>query len=197
MKQPSSSELSSVMFTQCIYRMGTGQTILSPPITTQLLCNYTTAVDLTRQTETASFIRLMSSSLRHRPHTLELSHASLSTRSPSPEDDGCSLPVFRATYWALTVWEKDHTQDEILSYLSSLGSCLKYLLMSQIHQCARSSKNHYHVLLQFERNIMRNQITHQLRENSWINPVVAHGGDTLREAIQKYLNYIKAKKVRL
>ena len=130
----------------------------------------------------------------HRERVRSTSPSLLNSQCSSREGDGYQIPSSptRAIYWAVTSWEDTIQGDTIIMLLKQMKH-LKGAVGSAIHQCASVTNPHRHWLLRMSQQIRPTAFPLLIRQNCWLAPVTPSGEDTLKEAIAKYLNYIKGK----
>lgn len=148
-------------------------------------------LDSTSPTGEVSYFRPPSTTRTPPPVMLPSTSDSLSN-SPSVLADDAGCPS-RALYWALTSWENDCMEVMMLAALSRLGSLVVSILGSAPHACANKLSPHRHWLVKMARQIRESQFPTEIKTRCWIQPITRTGRDTLRDALAKYVNYIKGK----
>ena len=109
-------------------------------------------------------------------------------------EDGCQTlsGSTRAIYWAITSWETVMDADTIVMMLKQMKH-LQSLVGSAQHACVNLTGQHRHWLLKMTQQIRVTSFPLQICQNCWLAPIIASGGDTIKDALAKYLNYIKGK----
>lgn len=127
------------------------------------------------------------------PHSrLSVSPMPSSLQFPSMGEDGYPLQQ-RSIYWVLTSWEENMNQDLMLQELSKMGEVVVSIIGSQVHQCPSKPNPHRHWLVKMSRQMRKSQFPLMIKDNCYVAPLTPAGKDTIREAMAKYLNYIKGK----
>ena len=134
-------------------------------------------------------------SSKEQQQLISLSPSSSSITLVSEDEDGYlpSPHPQAATYWAMTTWTEKLSTVRVINILKSMGKKITSVYGSQEHICPKSSESHHHWLIKLNRHCKISVFPPVLRNDCWLHPVVPTGGDTLRESVQKYINYIKGK----
>ena len=121
-------------------------------------------------------------------HTQSMSPSFLRQQSPSVAGDGSpkQQSSTQAIYWALTSWEHTLAGDTVLMLMKQMKHLVS-LVGSATHPCTTATSPHQHWLIRLT------SFPLLIKQHCWVSPLTPTGEDTLREALAKYINYIKGK----
>jgi len=91
----------------------------------------------------------------------------------------------------MTTWENMMSQESVLAELARMGLVVLLIVGSAPHQCQSKPNLHRHWLIKMSRQVRKSQFPLNTQTQCWLAVVTRSGTDTLKEAIAKYLNYIK------
>ena len=125
--------------------------------------------------------------------TQSMSPSLLSSPSTSVGEGGSLRLVLNAGYLLGSNQLGAHIGGDTMLMLLKQMKHLVSLVGSATHLCTTATSPHRHWLVKMSQQIRLTSFPLLVKQHCWVSPLTPTGEDTLREAIAKYINYIKGK----